>query len=92
MARKTPRDYRLEMKMGDPRKIETEDYKRSSHNDFATTSELRERNYSGYRMNSITQTLEIWVRGTLRAEVPAPNGQPDEEAVQAAFNRVFGVE
>lgn len=92
MTKKAKRDYRLEMKMGDPRKIETADYKRSDHNDFATSSELRQRNYSGYRMNSITQTLEIWVRGILRAEVPAPNGQPDEDKVQEAFNRVFGVE
>lgn len=92
MGRKTKRDYRLEMQLGDPRKIKTEEFKRSDHNDFATSSELRERKFSGYRMNSLTSELEIWVRGTVRAVVPAINGQPDPDKVQAAFNKLFGVE
>jgi len=90
--KKPKRDLRLEMKMGDPRKIQTEDYRRSDHNDFATSSELAERRFNGYRMNAITSELEIWVYGVVRGRVPAPNGRADEEAVQREFNKIFGVE
>lgn len=90
--RKPKRDLRLEMKMGDPRRIQTEDFKRSSHSDFATSSELKERAFSGYRLNTITDELEIWVRGIIQGRVRAPNGRADEDAVQREFNRIFGVE
>jgi hypothetical protein len=46
-----------------------EDYRRSNHNDFATSSELKERNWSGMRANSITGYREIWVLGEMRAEM-----------------------
>jgi hypothetical protein len=85
------RDYRGEMKLGDPRKIETENRRRSDHSDFATSSELKGRKFSGYRLNTITQELELWVLGVLRATVPAPNGQPDPDKVQEVSNRVFGM-
>lgn len=90
--RKPKRNLRLEAKMGDPRKIKTEDFKRSNHEDFATSSELKERSFSGYRMNTITDELEIWVRGILQGRVRAPGGRADEEAVQREFNKIFGVE
>lgn len=90
--RKPKRDVRLEVGMGDPRKIKTPDYKRSNHEDFATSSELRERAFSGYRLNTITDELEIWIRGSIAGRVKAPNGRADDEAVQREFNRIFGVE
>jgi len=45
----------------------TEEYKRSDHNDFATSNELKDRRFSGLRLNSITNTREIWVEGELMA-------------------------
>lgn len=90
--RKPKRDIRLEMKMGDPRKIKTENIRRSNHEDFATSSELKERAFSGYRLNTITDELEIWVQGIIQGRVRAPNGRADEEAVQREFNKIFGVE
>lgn len=81
-----------EMRMGDPRKIRTEEYKRSNHEDFATSGELRDRQFSGYRMNTLIDELEIWIKGRLMGRVKAPNGQPDPDAVQREFNRIFGVE
>lgn len=89
--KKPKRDYKLEQKVGDPRKIKTEDFKRSNHNDFATSSELRKRQYSGMRMNSIAQELEIWVVGEIRATIPAPNGRVDDEAVDAVFKSIFAM-
>ena len=86
-----PRDYRGEMKLGDPRKIKTAEQRRSDHSDYATSSELRNRKFSGYRLNTITQELELWVGGILRGVVPAPNGQPDEAKVQEISNRIFGM-
>jgi len=90
--KKPKRDVNLELRMGDPRKFKTEDFKRSNHEDFATSSELKERQFSGYRMNTLTDELEIWVRGIIQGRVRAPNGQPDDEAVQREFNRIFGVQ
>lgn len=89
---KTPkRDYKLEQKVGDPRKIKTEDYKRSNHNDFATSSELKERKFSGMRMNTISRQWELWVQGEVKETLNAGNGKPTDEEIEAVFRKVFGL-
>lgn len=45
----------------------TEEYKRSSHSDFATSKELGDSNFSGIRDNSITSNREVWIEGNLTA-------------------------
>jgi hypothetical protein len=42
-----------------------EEYKRSNHPDFLTTSELKVREWSGVRKNSITDDYEFWVAGEI---------------------------
>lgn len=46
-----------------------EDYQRSNHNDFATSKELKDREFSGVRHNSLTDRMELWVFG--RVEIDA---------------------
>lgn len=49
--------------------MEMEDFKRPDHNDFATSSELRDRSFSGVRNNELLQTREIWIEGNLAASM-----------------------
>ena len=56
-------------------RAKTEDYKRSNHNDFATATELRERRFSGWRVNKITDTNELWVDGEIVKKVTAQEEQ-----------------
>lgn len=42
---------------------ELNDFNRPNHNDFATSSELRDRKFTGVRNNSITLEQELWVDG-----------------------------
>lgn len=67
--------------------MEMEDFKRPDHNDFATTSELRKREWSGVRSNSITQRIEIWVVGELKGEV----SNTDEEGYRKLYAEIFGM-
>ena len=48
-------------------KREPEDYKRSNHNDFATSSELEVRQFSGVRQNKVADRLELWLVGEIVA-------------------------
>lgn len=77
--------------VGDPRKIVTEDNKRSDHNDFATTTELRERMYCGLRYNVILQVVEIWLDGKQVKAIPAPNNEPNPHELDRAYREVFGI-
>ncbi len=47
------------------RNAKSGEYIRSSHNDFATSSELKERKFSGFRHNSITHDMELWIEGEI---------------------------
>ena len=46
-----------------------EDFKRPLHADFATSKELKDREFSGIRHNSITHAQELWTLGDLRLSV-----------------------
>lgn len=78
--------------VGDPRKIETEEMKRSDHADFATASELKDREYSGLRYNTMLDVVEFWVSGTLEKSIPAPDGVPLPNELRKAYMEVFGIE
>lgn len=78
--------------VGDPRKIETEEMKRSEHADFATTSELKERQYSGLRYNQMMGVIELWVLGNLERSIVAPDGVPSGNELRKAYMEVFGCE
>lgn len=70
MKKESDQDFlRRLQSIGDPRKIQTENIRRSDHNDFATTSELRERNFSGWRGNSLTNEMELWLHGRVRGTI-----------------------
>lgn len=56
--------------LGDPRKITTENVRRSNHADFATTAELVERRFSGLRKNELASTMELWIDGHIANTAP----------------------
>lgn len=47
-----------------------EEFKRPDHTDFMTSSELRAKEFSGVRLNSITQNQELWIRGIIKLSMP----------------------
>ena len=53
----------------------TEEFKRSSHPDFAYSSELKAMGWSGIRHNEITQEMEIWKCGNLAASMSVREAQ-----------------
>ncbi len=71
---------------------ELEDYQRSNHDDFATSKELQDRKFTGYRMNSVTDTAEIWVLGVLKKEISSFMLQLNPRAVNQAMQEVFQFE
>lgn len=71
------------------RKAESEAYKRSDHNDFATSKELRDRNFSGFRANSITEEIEIWLFGQIERRVSKEELKRNPTAVEEAMAAVF---
>lgn len=70
-------------------KARTENYKRSAHADFATGSELKSREFSGWRANKLTDFMELWVAGEVVKEVPAIVHQTDPLALDKAFREYF---
>lgn len=68
---------------------ELDDFKRPLHADFATSKELQEREFSGIRINSITNAQELWTAGDLRLSVPlediAKNPRIWDEKYEALF-------
>ena len=73
------------------RLAKTEHFKRSSHNDFATSAELAKRKFSGWRQNSITQRYELWILGEVKKEVTAEAVAADKMALAKAQIEYFGL-
>lgn len=71
------------------KKAESEAYKRSDHNDFATSKELRDRNFSGFRASSITEEIEIWLFGQIERRVSKEELERNPTAVEEAMAAVF---
>lgn len=69
----------------------TETYKRSDHNDFATASELRQRKFSGWRVNKLSMENELWVDGEIVRRVTAAQEALDPMACVKAQMEYFGL-
>lgn len=69
----------------------TEEYHRSSHEDFCTSKELKDRKFSGIRNNSITNSREIWVEGILSASLNEEIIRLRPEKWEALYSEVFGL-
>lgn len=65
------------------------EYKRPDHNDFCSSYELKQKQFSGTRNNVLSGYLEIWVLGEKRAEVIAT--APDW-LIEQTFAEVFALE
>jgi len=70
------------------KKAESMDFKRPDHPDFLDSSELKKKEFSGVRINKISNEWEIWTVGDLRAHGPAK----DQEAFMKAYADVFMIE
>lgn len=69
----------------------SEEYKRSSHSDFATGKELSEANFSGVRHNSLANQLEIWVLGNLAGAMAYELAQSRPDLWESLYRDVFGL-
>lgn len=68
---------------------ELEDFKRPLHADFATSAELKQREFSGIRINSITQEQELWTCGDIRLSMPLSVIHADSTAWDKAYEAIF---
>lgn len=68
-----------------------EDFKRSNHPDFATSSELREQGFSGLRHNSLSDNAEIWLLGEVKAAISREAVRIDPHAIDKAFAEIFAL-
>lgn len=67
-------------------------FTRPNHNDFATTAELRQRKFTGWRNNSVTGNAELWIEGNLDMEVTAAQIMLDPDSIEKAHVRRFGLD
>jgi hypothetical protein len=65
--------------------------KRSDHADFALSSELKERKWSGLRLNSLTDTYEFWIIGEVRKTLAASEVRKDYLSLERAHIELFGL-
>lgn len=73
------------------RNAETESFMRPSHNDFATSSELKERKFTGWRHNSIAEVMELWVLGEIRRTVTPQMYKADRQIMEKVYAEVFAI-
>lgn len=69
----------------------TEEYKRSNHEDFCTSKELKDRDFYGIRHNSISNNREIWVAGELRASLNEDIIQMNPHKWEELYSETFGL-
>jgi hypothetical protein len=68
-----------------------EDFKRPKHFDFLTGSELRDAQFSGIRMNTLTTDYELWLLGSVARVVSLAQMQINPDALNEAIEDVFGL-
>lgn len=68
-----------------------EDFNRPSHSDFATSTELKDKGFSGIRHNSLTEACEIWMLGEVRASVSPAMVEINPHAINEAIEEVFAL-
>lgn len=69
----------------------SENFTRSKHNDFATSAELQQRKFCGWRMNGITGNAELWIEGNLDMQVLGSEIMRNPTAVEEAHAQRFGL-
>lgn len=75
-----------ELKVG-----QTEDYRRSSHNDFKTSAELKASEFSGVRCNSISSHVEIWILGEVRFSMHKDRMAQNPSEFDESYKNLFGL-
>lgn len=69
-----------------------EGYQRPDHDDFATSAELKKREFTGTRNNSITGNFEFWFFGEVVKEVTqAERILRGDKAIYEAHKEVFSL-
>ena len=66
-----------------------EDFKRPLHADFATSKELKDREFTGIRHNSITHAQELWTLGDLRLSVSFTDMRLDPGLWDRKYEEIF---
>lgn len=69
----------------------TEELKRSNHADFATTSELKAKKFSGIRHNSIAMNYEFWIEGDVKCQVSEASVVMDATMLERTYKDLFGL-
>jgi len=69
----------------------TESFKRSAHADFATSAELKQREFTGVRNNSITNEIEFWILGNLEKKVSVTLASTNPNFIQETFTDLFAM-
>lgn len=72
-------------------KAKTGDYKRSAHDDFATSAELKQREFFGWRENKLTEKFELWIKGGIVREVSFVAVMMDKDALEKVFAEYTGI-
>ena len=85
------REAKLNPILDNLRKSVTEEVKRSDHPDFATSSELKQRDWSGVRLNSLTDTYEFWIAGSIAREVPLASVLNSPMLLEEVHVELFGI-
>jgi hypothetical protein len=68
-----------------------EDFKRPNHNDFATSEELKSRNFTGIRHNSITNEQELWVEGHIKLAMNVELLRRDPQSWHRKYEEIFSL-
>jgi len=69
----------------------SEHYQRSDHNDFATSSELKKRAFTGWRHNAIGEVMELWVLGEVKRVITPQMFGLDKNIMEKTYAEVFAL-
>lgn len=73
------------------RNAATEAFIRSAHNDFATTSELKQREFTGWRENRMLAEFELWIAGEIVRRVSFQKVAINPNALEEELVDYFGL-
>lgn len=65
--------------------------KRPDHPDFLTSAELKAKEWSGVRLNSLIDTYEFWICGEIKKTVSAVGVAADYRVLEKAHVELFGI-
>lgn len=68
-----------------------EEFKRPSHFDFMTHSELKKAGFSGVRHNSITDEMEIWILGEMKKAISKEDVELNPNIIEDTWAKLFAV-